>query len=359
MSIGVETIIAPDQDDIILANGKVYANYGCPDETIIGATRGGSFNVKRTIKAIDFDGALGKVKGFVRKTEIIPSLKINFLSLRYLNKKEISYINSADAVAWASKDWDDTGGTYTAETTLFQHDDRSAKITASVTKHGIHKTFATAIDLTEFDNLETSTVADYICFAIYITTAEIAKLSPAILRFVLPCDVFGTLTNYYHYDVDHEDLVDGWNVFKVAKTAFTEVGTGDWSAITGVALHTEGTPTAEYDAYIDNVFLLHNITKSANVPVSGGAFDLTQETTYRKILERANIENGDYLENVAWIGNTQGGKAVKIIINNALSDENLSNEIAKQNEFVSEVTYTGHYLKGSMDIVPYELYIAI
>ena len=357
MSVGVELVKAPTQSDIILATGKVYANYGCPEELVIGATKGGSFSVNMNLRAIECDGALGKVKGFVRKTEIIPKIKFNFLSLTYFNKKEISYINSLDSVAWTSKDWANTGGIYTAETTLYQHEDISAKITASVDNHGIHKAFASAIDLTEFDNLEVSADTDYICFAVYITTAEIAKLNPASLRFVLPCDVYGTLTNYFHYDIAYSSLVNGWNVFKVAKTAFTEVGTGDWSAITGVALHTEGTPTAEYDAYIDNIFLLQNISKSANVPINGGSFDLTQETTYRKIIERANIENEDYLDNIAWVGNTQDGKAVKIIIKNALSDENLSNEIAKQSEVLSEVSYMGHYLRGAMPTVPYEIHI--
>lgn len=357
MSVGVELIKAPEQSDVILATGKLYANYGCPDVLELGATRGGTFSVDRVLKAIEFDGAMGKVKGFVRKTEIVPKLKFNTLALRYFNKKEISYINSLDSVAWASKDWANTGGTYTAESTLFQHEDMSAKITSNTDNYGIHKAFSSSVDLTEFDNAESSTVADYICFAIYITTAEIAKLNPASLRFVLSCDSFGTLTNYYYYDVAYGDLANGWNVFKVAKSAFTEVGTGDWSAITGVALHTEGSPTSEYDAYIDNVFLLQNISKSAMVPVNSGGYTLTQEATYRKIIENANIENENYLDNVAWVGNTHDGKAVKIIVKNALADENTSAAFEKQAEIANETNWTGHFLKGAMTTVPYEIHI--
>ena len=359
MAIGVETITAPTQGDIILAAGKVYANYGCPDELEIGATRGGSFSVKRTIKPIDFDGAMGKVKGFVRKTEIIPSLKFNFLSLNYFNKKEISYINSLDADVWASKGWDNTGGTYAADTTYFLHEDMSAKLTAGTTKHGIHTTFTTAKNLTVFDNSEVSTTSDYICFGLYITTANIAALNPAKLRVIFPFNDFGTFTAYYYKEIAHTSLVDGWNVFKVAKSVFTATGSPSWASVKGVALAIEGTPTSSVTCYIDDIFLMQNISKSTLVPLNGGAFTLTQETTYRKVIERANIENNDYLDNIAWIGNTHNGKAVKIIVKNALSDENLSNEIAKQSEVVSEVTYTGHYLRGAMTTIPYEIYMAI
>jgi hypothetical protein len=85
MSIGVEAVTAPAQSDIVLAMGKIYKDYTNAGGTEYGAVNGGTFSVKREIHNIEVAGQLGKIKGLNRKTEIIPSLKIDALAVNYTN----------------------------------------------------------------------------------------------------------------------------------------------------------------------------------------------------------------------------------------------------------------------------------
>lgn len=70
---------------IWLKEGIVYGNYGT-DNYQIGVTRGGSnFQLMRTIKEINFDGAYGPVKNMKRVTKCEGILDINFLKITYTN----------------------------------------------------------------------------------------------------------------------------------------------------------------------------------------------------------------------------------------------------------------------------------
>lgn len=85
MSIGVESVSAPLQSDIVLAMGKIYVNYTVAGGTEYGAINSGTFGVKREIHNIEVAGQLGKIKGLNRKVEIIPSLKLDALAVNYTN----------------------------------------------------------------------------------------------------------------------------------------------------------------------------------------------------------------------------------------------------------------------------------
>lgn len=81
-------ITAETVKNMILDAGAVYANYGEPDERLIGATSGGNtFTVEREIKEIEIDGARGKVKGARRIVSENASLTINLLEMSVENFK--------------------------------------------------------------------------------------------------------------------------------------------------------------------------------------------------------------------------------------------------------------------------------
>lgn len=85
MSIGVESVSAPAQNDIVLAMGKILANYTVAGGTEYGAINGGTFSVKREVRNIEVAGQLGRIKGLNRKIEIVPSLKLDALAVNYTN----------------------------------------------------------------------------------------------------------------------------------------------------------------------------------------------------------------------------------------------------------------------------------
>lgn len=85
MAVGVETVKAPAQSDIILAMGKIYANYTDGGGTEYGAINSGSFSVDREVRNIEVPGQLGRIKGLNRKTMIVPKLKLDALAVNYTN----------------------------------------------------------------------------------------------------------------------------------------------------------------------------------------------------------------------------------------------------------------------------------
>src|SRR3989304_8613750 len=210
MSKGVFTPEVPTANDIVLGECKIYGNYELTTQTELGATQGGvKASLTRVIKEAKFDGAYGPVKGLRRYESFDVSLSVESLCLKYFNRKIISNMEILDT--WASQDWDETGGTYAAETNIVAEDNQSAKATLTTTKHGIHAVFAADKDLTAFDNAEASTTADYIGIHIYISTAEKADLGTSKIRLSFHNDVFSTLTNYLYYDISAADLTaEAW-----------------------------------------------------------------------------------------------------------------------------------------------------
>jgi len=361
MAIGVATPTIPVANDIILGEFNVYLNYNLPTELLLGATRGGcKVDIERNIHTIKADGLYGPqldTNGvpLVRYDTLIGRIKIEQLYLKYFNRKIISDCESDGA--WASKDWDDTGGAYTAETTIVNSGDQSAKCTAGTTVHGIHEVFTADKDLTVFDNAETSTTSDYIGFSIYITTAELADLGTSDIRIIFHNDAFSTLTNYKYYDVEASALnADEWTSFKVLKSAFSTTGSGLWTGVKGVSVVLNGAPSAETVFYIDSIELIQAQTNSAIVGLNGANFDYTNETTYRLIKPDLELTKDDYIENVTLVGQRLDGKKVKIVLLNALNDGNIDLALEEKNELVNSAEFVGHYKAGAGTTCPIELF---
>ena len=69
---------------LIKGPGVVYANYSADygTGTLLGATRGGNdFNPGITLRDVEVDGVLGKVKGLVRKERVEPTLTVRLLEV--------------------------------------------------------------------------------------------------------------------------------------------------------------------------------------------------------------------------------------------------------------------------------------
>lgn len=352
MPKGVVTPTVPTANDIVLGECKLYGNYGLTTQTELGATQGGvKADFERVIKEIKFDGAYGPVKGLRRYETFNITLSVEALTLKSFNEKIISTMESDDT--WASKDWDETGGTYEAETTIKAIGNQSAKATLDTTVHGIHAVFAADKNLNVFDNSEVSGASDYIGIHVYITTAELADLGTSDIRLIFHNDAYSTLTNYLYYDIEAGDLTpDVWNALKILKSDFTAVAAGAWTGVKGVSVVLNGAPSAETVFYIDQISLIQANNKSAIVPVNGGGYTVTDETTYYKYIPDMEIADTDYYENITVEGQKHDGKKFLVQLQNCINDGNISLALKEKIEVVSSTIFSAHYNSSTPVSVP-------
>jgi restriction endonuclease S subunit len=99
--------------------------------------------------------------------------------------------------------------------------------------------------------------------------------------------------------------------------------------------------------YIDSIELIKSHSLSGIVPLNGGNFTYTNETTYRKIVPNLEISDTDYIDNITIISQKFDGKIIKIILDNCLNDGNIDLALQQKSEVVNSTTFTSHYVSGT------------
>jgi len=88
MAVVKHGVSANTPDRILIDAGAVYTGWTsvATPGTLLGATKGGNvFEVNRTIRRIDPDGAKGPVKGFRRIEEVVATLTVNLIEITEAN----------------------------------------------------------------------------------------------------------------------------------------------------------------------------------------------------------------------------------------------------------------------------------
>ena len=88
MTVAKHGVSTDTPDRILIDAGAVYTGWTDVNTpgTLLGATRGGNvFELARTIKRIDPDGARGPVKGFRRIEEVVATLTVNLIEITKAN----------------------------------------------------------------------------------------------------------------------------------------------------------------------------------------------------------------------------------------------------------------------------------
>jgi len=88
MTVKKHGVSADTPDRILIDAGAVYTGWTDVDTpgTLLGATKGGNvFEVNRTIRKIEPDGAKGPVKGFRRIEEVVATLTVNLIEITEAN----------------------------------------------------------------------------------------------------------------------------------------------------------------------------------------------------------------------------------------------------------------------------------
>ena len=99
--------------------------------------------------------------------------------------------------------------------------------------------------------------------------------------------------------------------------------------------------------------LTKDLIKSAVVGAEGTSTD----TTYEVIESKDAIEEGDYWENIAFVGETLNGENIIVILDNALCTSGLSLEGKNKEEGVGKYTFECHAdATDSLTTLPYHIY---
>lgn len=86
--------------------------------------------------------------------------------------------------------------------------------------------------------------------------------------------------------------------------------------------------------------------------------DLEVDTTdlqFDKVTAKEEITDTDYIDNIAFVGKSKGGKEVIIVIKNALGDGDMELAFKDGDEVVSDVVFSATYDPNNDSIEPWEI----
>lgn len=120
-------------------------------------------------------------------------------------------------------------------------------------------------------------------------------------------------------------------------------------AAKGLSVKTGETATME----INFIELTEDIIKSATLGQAGTSDD----TNYNVIIPKADIQEGDYWENIAFVGKTLDGENIIAILENALCTSGFEQEGKNKEGAVGKYTFECHAeLTGDLDTLPWKIY---
>lgn len=120
-------------------------------------------------------------------------------------------------------------------------------------------------------------------------------------------------------------------------------------AVKGLNVKTGETATLE----VNFIELTKDIIKAGTL----GADGTSEDTNCDVIESKAQIEEGDYFDNIAFVGKTLEGKSVIAILDNALCTSGFEQEGKNKEGAVGKYTFTCHAdLDSDLDTLPWHIY---
>lgn len=163
-------------------------------------------------------------------------------------------------------------------------------------------------------------------------------------------EVLGAGAVYFNYGLENERAVGatkGGNSFEVEREWYEPEQDGAYGHVKGDRTKTRVSPALTINALElseDNMQLF-----------IAGLKKESDDGDYTEYREQLGISEDDYLDNVAFVGETKDGSDVVIIVENALGDGETSFEMAAKEGVVPEITFTGHYNREKPRQVPYTM----
>ena len=400
---------------IFVDAGAVYLNYGLPSERLLGATRGGNeFNLNREIRDIEVDGVRGSVKGLRRRTVCRPQITCNLIELSLDNLlKAIAGANSAETKATAVVDAEYLGvGSAAIDEFTVEHYPIVAKSEKvyidGVLKTRGEKSASLFVGSKAAENKEFETgIGNWDALTGGTLTSETGGQAGNGGKYVVGTpstnllkldDALGTVLTYLEAGKKYRITIyakqgTAWNggdvtikcdgqskvltglddTFKLFVFDFTAVGTD-----ATITIDCASAPTAADEIWIDTLGFVqfsgdYTIINSTgvitfnleDVPTVPNGTDevVTASYTYETgdpathdTITGGDIEDSDYMDNVALVGTISGkGDDVICIVKNALADTGFSLATAPRDEVVPSIVFTGHYLPADPDTEPWDI----
>lgn len=117
----------------------------------------------------------------------------------------------------------------------------------------------------------------------------------------------------------------------------------------GLTVKTGETATME----INFIELTEDIIKASTIGKAG----TSEDTNYSTIIPKADIEEGDYWENIAFVGKTLDGKNIIAILENALCTSGFEQEGKNKEGAIGKYTFECHAdLTSDLDTLPWKIY---
>lgn len=105
---------------------------------------------------------------------------------------------------------------------------------------------------------------------------------------------------------------------------------------------------------INFIELTEDLIKASTLGKTGTSED---STNYNVIVPKADIEEGDYWENIAFVGKTVEGKNIIAILENALCTSGFEQEGKNKEGSIGKYTFESHAeLTGDLDTLPWKIY---
>lgn len=105
---------------------------------------------------------------------------------------------------------------------------------------------------------------------------------------------------------------------------------------------------------INFIELTEDLIKASTLGKTGTSEDATN---YNVIIPKADIEEGDYWENIAFVGKTAEGKNIIAILENALCTSGFEQEGKNKEGAVGKYTFESYAeLTGDLDTLPWKIY---
>ena len=117
----------------------------------------------------------------------------------------------------------------------------------------------------------------------------------------------------------------------------------------GLTVKTGETATLE----INFIELTPELIKAATI----GAAGTSDDATFDMIQSKANIEEGDYWENIAFVGQTLEGKNIIAILENAICTSGFEQEGKNKEGAIGKYTFECHAdLTSDLDTLPWKIF---
>ena len=99
------------------------------------------------------------------------------------------------------------------------------------------------------------------------------------------------------------------------------------------------------------------LTKDIIMAATLGAAGTSEDATYDVIVSKANISEGDYFDNIAFVGKTLAGKNIIAILEGALCTSGFEQEGKNKEGAIGKYTFECHAeLDSDLDTLPWKIY---